>query len=387
MRFKGFESSSPDPNEVESPTKDKKGIFERLYKSKVARVIALTTAIFGGVAIERIQNRNQDIRQEKNVVATEALNEEGFRLEDLSSKFELEAQVPGGEKMILHIGQEHATLGMEARSEVRKEVMSSQRHIEELLSYLVEKGITDTVYVEGITDRYKESLDDVKNLVAANLKNYPDNAVADSALIGNYVLLAEQLKTNNILQEKAKADWLYSAKCELERQYIQLKIEYEKFQKTGIASERYQKTFEYLIREKIDPSKTIDRVKQQADEIGANELLRDDNVYLWGAAEKMYAEGKIKLESLEDPSVGNKTMAPYTMADRILSIPDFGYKPAYRHRIREDAALNLIDLDRPEGKVVPMIFGSGHNFTESVEGFNGKDGHTKLGLTKLTPIK
>jgi hypothetical protein len=386
----GFESSKPDnlnPNEVESPTKDRKGAFEKLYKSKTARAIALATAIFGGAAIEQTQSRNQDIRLGKNVVATEALNREGFRLEDLSGKFELEAQVPGGEKMVLHIGQQHITPEMEARPDVRNEVISWQKHIEELLSYLVEKGITDTVYVEGITDRYKESLDNVKNLANANFKKYPDNAIADSALIGNYVLQAEQLKANGVLQEKAKADWLYAAKCELERQYVRLRTEYEKFQKTGIASERYQKTFEYLIQEKINLSESIERVKRQADEIGTNELLRDGNVYLWGAAEKMYAEGKIQLKPLETPSAQNKTMAPYTIADHILSFPDFGYKPAYRHRIREDAALNLIDLDRPEGRVIPMVFGAGHNFTESVEAINEKDGHIKLGLTKLTPIE
>jgi uncharacterized protein YukE len=319
-------------------------------------------------------------------VAIEALEKDGLRMERLANAFEVEAQVPGGEKTILHIGQLHLS-SPDKKPDRREmqEIIQSQKHIEELLKYIVEKGAADTVYVEGITEEYKKTLDDARNLVAKSEHDSPDNVIADSVVIMNDAMLVEDSPTSNTSEEKSKADWLYAAKCELERQYKTIEAEYKTFTTTGHADSRYEKTFELWKQKGLKIQEAMERIRVRAEKIGSNELLRGDNIYLWGVAEKMYAENKIKIGVAESKTARVKTMAPYSLSERILSIPENGYKPAYRHRIREDVALDLINKDLPKEKVIPMIFGENHNFSESVKDFNKKTGSDKFGLIKIIP--
>lgn len=364
---------------VEEVEEKKKTTFEAIYKSKAARALALATALFGAGVAEKIHHDGQ---HKEKAAAIELLEKEGYKLEDIASKFKLEAQVPGGENTILHLAQLHHSQEADVDPKLQKDVIDSQKNIGQLLSYLAEKGMSDTVYVEGVTPQYLLSLDDVRNLVAQNQEKSKDNVFEDSLLVINTAFEVQGREPTTASAKKAKADWLYAAKCELENECAKIKTEYEIFLKTGHADERYEKTFTHLGRNVIS---SIDGVRKEARAIGQNELLRGDNVYYWGAAEKLYAEGKIKLKSAGDKTADEKTMAPNSLVEDIVYMPGDGQKPVRRHRIREDATLTIIGQDTPQEKIIPLVYGAGHNFTESVTAFNKDAGSAKFGLTKLTP--
>lgn len=358
------------PVASDSDSEKRKGIFESLYKSRTARVLALAVTLFGaGASMQRSLEEHED----EKVVAVEILEEEGFRLNELAGKFRIDIQVGGGEKTILHIGQSHTPEGDAIKPEAAQEIIESQKNIEELLGYMEEKGITDTVYVEGFTERYRERLDDIKNLVAHNVEVFPDNVVADATIIMSYALRVQEVRPGNNAERASKAGWLYSAKCELERQTKKLRAEYEKYQSTGHADGRYQKTFEGWKQNGVTIEEVIGNITSVAQEIGADELIKGDNVYLWGAAQKMYAEGRIDIRPVETDEAREKTMAPYSFVEGIASMPYGGYKPAYRSRIREDVAIDIIQTENPSEKVIPLIFGEMHDFTESVLAHNETD--------------
>jgi hypothetical protein len=134
----------------------------------------------------------------------------------------------------------------------------------------------------------------------------------------------------------------------------------------------------------LDVNRTLENIKLRSEKIGANELISGDNVYLWGAAEKMYAEDKIKIEPAESQEARNKTDAPYSWQEKLL-VPLLGPRHEQRHRIREDSALGFMGEKVSSERVIPLIYGEAHNFTGSVEEFNHKSGSKKFGLTKLTP--
>ncbi len=345
--------------------------------------MALAIAIFGaGMGIERSVEHDKQVTE----ATMEVLKHEGLPLENLAMKFQIEQQVPGGEKTILHIGQTHLPGRLiETTSPTElKRVITSQKNIEKLLLYLKEKGVTDTVYVEGQTPEEKRGdLDEVKTHVTENRAKFQNDVLASSLEMANSSSDDDGPGMRDVLGEGIVAQTLYSDKCELEREYLKIKGEYQNFQKTGHADEQYQKTFEKHAKDNIP--QLIENIKLQAEKLGEDELIRGDNIYAWGAAEKLYAEGKINLLPAEDQAARDKTDAPFSFKERIASIPDKEYKPEYRHRLREDAALGIINQDKSTQRVIPLIYGSGHNFTEAVDGFNHKAASAKFGLVKLTP--
>jgi len=161
-------------------------------------------------------------------------------------------------------------------------------------------------------------------------------------------------------------------------------LPYDHFLQTGKSDILfYQKRFEELSKMGVDINRVLENTKNRVEQIADNELIREDNIYYWGAAEKMYAEGKIKIEPAEDQSAREKTEAS-SWQDKLLE-PLLGPKYIQRQEIREDAALESIIKNLPQDKVVPLIFGEGHNFFESVDEFNQQSDSYKLGLVKLTP--
>jgi len=358
-------------------------------KSHPVQALTLAAIFFGGTVggVGRLEQKHQE---EQNSAQVEALRKGGFRLEELVSKFKLEVQVSGGEKVILHIAQTHHANSMlnESPEEIQN-VIESQKHIEELLLYMKEKGVANTVYNEGVTPESMEALNEIKTLIADNQKKFPDNTFSDSARIINYSSVIEQdvKETKNTDNEKneANAYILYAMKCELEREYLQIKKEYGIFKKTGHADERYQKTFESFQRDGENIPRLIENIRGWAEKIGKNELLCNGRVYyILGAVNKMYAEDVINIRPVETNEARAETYAPYSLSDRVLSIPYEG-KPTYRHEVREEAALDLIIRDNTKEKVIPLVYGVGHNFSKSVNEVNKKTGFVKFGLIKLTP--
>lgn len=364
-----------------------KSVLESVYKSSTFRTLALAAALFGGaLETSRVVEKHE---QRKATMATEMLDKDGLRLEDLATKFRPEIEVPSGEKTILHIAQRHFVPEVETDAKVHAGVVESQKHIEQLLLYLQENGLADTVYVEGVTSEYKSWLDDVKTRVNLIQAQEPEDVFAESETISATALQfasPEELEGEEF-QKKQTADWFYAAACELDREYSRLQEEYQTFIQTRHATERYEKTFEKLTEEGTSISQRIESVRLQKETLAKNTLIHGDEIYLWGAAEKLYAEGKIKLEVVETSVAREETQADLSPLDKIVTLPIGFNKAAYRHRLREDVAIDLINQRAPTEKLIPLVYGNGHDFTEAVEAFNAQVGATQFGLSKLTPEK
>lgn len=353
MKFNFEMLPAGKPQEAESK-KDEQSVLERLYKSKSARAVAFAAALFGAGAITE-SAASKHPKNEATIAG--AVEKDELKLEGLADKFKTEVQVPGGDQTILHIGQVH-------RNEVSfkefggvREIIKSQKHIEELLAYLKENGIADTVYGEGVNDAVLHNISLMQHIGIEGIES-----------------MAKSLKDPaQGYSEETQAVCLYAAKCELLREANQLDSNYSQFEaRDGIPRGPKAESF-------------IQELRKKADEIGNDELIRGDNVYLWGAAIKMYSERKINLRAAQNEKADDETMAPYTLKEVIPAILDLGLKPKFRHAIREGAALDMIakDASTLKEKIIPLVYGAGHNFTGAVRDWNKKAGEGKFGLTQV----
>lgn len=352
MKF-NFESAPKEETRSAESHEKKRSVLERLSKSKPARAIAFAAALFGTTAA--MESRGFDTK-EKRAAMVEAVGKDELQLEDLAKKFNVDIQVPGGEKTILHIAQIHGENSMdEMRSGKIDKVIRSQKRIEELLVYLKNKGLADAVYTEALSKEYKAYLDEPKYMG------------------GEHILEIAKVLNDPMLgySDMKQANWLYSAKCELLRRVQTLEIKHAESMKKGVDDRE--------ITTQIERDSTIAR------EIGENKLIKGDNVYIWGTPFKMYAEGKIDLRPAETTEADDATMAPHTLKEAIPAALEMGYKPAFRHRIREDAALELVAKDAPnlKQKIVPLVYGAAHDFREAVKEYDKKTGVNTFGLTKI----
>lgn len=354
MKF-NFESAPKEETGGVESEKKEQSVFERLAKSKPARAIAFAAALFGAAAT--MESRGFDTK-ERETSTIEAVENDELKLEDLAKKFNVDVQVPGGEKTILHIAQKHGENTLKETRRIDK-VITSQKRIEELLTYLKDKGLVDSVYTEGLNKEYKAFIDGPKHMESERI--FEIAKVLNDPSLG--------------YSEMRQANWLYSAKCELLQRAKKLEIKYAESLKSGVDDKE--------MTAQIERSKTI------AHEIGENALIKGDNVYVWGTSFKMYAEGKIDLRSAETAEADEATMAPHTLKEAIPAVLEMGNKPAFRHRIREDAALELIAKDIPnlKQKIVPLVYGESHNFKEAINEYDKKSGNHALGLTRVAPAQ
>lgn len=339
-----------NPQEAESK-KDEQSVLERLYKSKPARVVAFAAALFGaGVVTESVSNH---LKNEAAIADT--VEKDALKLEGLADKFKTEVQVEGGDQTILHIAQQHNEGSLKEFGGVDN-IIKSQKHIEELLTFLKEKGIADTVYEEGINEQVLTDINQIKQLAIENVDG---------------VLKSIQDPTFGF-SESTQARCLYAARCEL-------------LQRANEQDSNYQLKIKSGFPRSPDAESRIQELRRKAAEIGNNELIRGDNVYVWGAGVKMYSEGKINLRPAQDDNADKETMAPYTLQETVPAILNGGYKPAFRHAIRENAAIDLIAKDAPtlKEKIIPLVYGAGHNFTGAVKDWDKKVGSQKFGLTRV----
>lgn len=365
MKF-NFEVPPPEetkPEEIKSvePEQKKYGILESMYKSKFARAAAFAAAI-GGALFEA---HREYASAKAQTEASEMLEKKGVKLESLANKFKAEVQVPGGDKTILHIGQIHAVgsfKSMESGKETG-EIIRSQKAVEELLTYLSENKLTDSVYVEGFG---KGSVEFLK-LQESDVNDTPLDSLAKNS---KFLDLPELNR-----QDSAKAAWLYAAKLRLE--------------KTIKAVEGKTKNLPEGSEEAKEAASRLSVFKEELSEIGSNKLIAGDNVYIWGAAAKMHAEGKINILPSETTEAREKTEAPYTLKEALPAAMSLGVKAEFRHREREDVAVKMVaqGAQAQNEKVIPLIYGDAHNFTESVTDFNKQSGHGTFGLTKVMPAE
>lgn len=352
MKFNFEMPPAENPQEAESK-KDEQSVLERLYKSKSARAVAFAAALFGaGTITESVNSKHP-----KNEAAIAgAVEKDELKLEGLSDKFKTEVQVPGGDQTILHIGQVHRDEKSFKEFGDVQDIIRSQKHIEELLTYLKENGTIDTVYGEGVNDAVLHNIYYVQHL--------DDEGI---------VSVAKSLKDpTHEYEEGTQAIGLYAAKCELLRRANEVDSNYQLQIKVGLP---HKPEIESLIQE----------LRKKANEIGNDELIRGDNVYLWGAETKMYSERKINLRAAQNEKADDETMAPYTLKEAIPAILDLGLKPGFRHIIRESAALDMIAKDAPtlKEKIIPLVYGRRHNFTAAVKDWDKKAGSQKFGLTRV----
>jgi len=114
-----------------------------------------------------------------------------------------------------------------------------------------------------------------------------------------------------------------------------------------------------------------------------NPLIQGDNVYIMGAARKLYLDGKINLIPAEtDEGNDEGTRAAHFTHDP-NSDPNFQKTVTERN----DIALARITSDPQfkNMKFIPVIFGAGHNFEDNIKNYNKGNPSDTLGLIEITP--
>lgn len=123
--------------------------------------------------------------------------------------------------------------------------------------------------------------------------------------------------------------------------------------------------------------------------------INGDNIYHWGAAEKLWIEGEIDIVSAETFEANRRSLevvrtSPMTKEEftnpdkRAEAIRMLNEKARQRDEIRDSTAVSIIAQDRSDGqKLYPLIFGGAHSFRDNVERYNEEHPDRPLGLIRV----
>lgn len=280
-----------------------------------------------------------------------------------------------GEKYVLSIGQVHSDVmlegtqkGMEASSKNGvQDLIDNQKHIEALLLDLQQNyGVRET-YLEDTPSAWSLKL--LKPLKAE--LEASENPAAKLAIVEKAYVYAR-----DITVDCEKGPVLY---------YL-------------------ERTLENL--EKGDLS---DSARKQAsslrERIAADHLIAGDNIYVWGGALKLLAEGKMNIKIADEQegatpflaeiekgggqegdeeNLMERLSAAKSRAEKLIEEKDFVRKSFAYNNYREDAAISIIaqDADKSTQRFYPLVFGIAHEFTDNVKKYDAARKGT-LGLINI----
>ncbi|MDO8529156.1 MAG: hypothetical protein Q7S18_00625 [bacterium] len=386
---------------------ERKNIFEKIYKSKIARMLTLAAAL--GIGGKFIFEKQADFHEPS--IRYELSEKNRLELGELENKFSSKMEIPNAEnKYVLHIAQIHGASsleesirGMEKIGKNLGYLIEKQRDVESLLAFLSEKYQIKDVFVEGTDKTIISFIEEIKSNIAKNkdgTRKAPVERWNKAISIFNFAKDKQEGFT-----DAQRAHLLYLSQSAIKNEKEFLFQSYERYQSgTGDVEQEYLDLFKLWQQAGISFDDAISGLSGQEKEMGAHELLKDDRIYIWGGAMKLYLEGKINAHPAETMEANQKAFAKYpggTIAFTQEQLKDSKELEKLRkiveereaidekgNDIRENAAINLI-VQAPSFQArqfSPLIYGQGHDFKNNIEKFNSQS-QRSVGLMRIESKK
>jgi len=380
--------------------KDKKGIFEKLYKSKTAR--ALTFLGFLGVSGGVLPKPKYEYQPPTKKY--ELVEHRRFELKELSDKFKSEAQIRNKERSIVHIGQVHGGESIDQSQEMVdiKKLVSTQKNIEELMLFLAKDYKIKNFYTEGVLKEDLKFVDKIRNDISSLRENENKFPPETWNKLLNLATVINNKEIKSQMPDRHRAYVMYLTKCEFDKEISLLNGEYKNYKEgKEVASEKHKRMFELWEKKGVDSESVFKSLESHRNRVGKDELIRGDNIYIWGAPMKLYLEEKVNIKAAETAEANKQAFEKYPGGEILFTeeqLKDPEEKEKFQKileerkkvfednlNIREDAAINII-INSPDFKseqYIPLIYGEGHDFKDNIEQYNDKNPNQKIGLIKV----
>lgn len=358
------------------------GFLERVYKSRISRTLALASALafFGQFGARE----SRDSHKESREVSKDTLD-----LGNLDTTFRAE-KAEDGKQYILHIGQMHADFQLEtSRRTYEKEfeggmgrLIENQKHIEDLIQELSKKYGIQNFYLEDTPSTFDlESLTEKRGEIQKKLE-------ADPYVAGDHIQALYNEASKGTL-DSDKGPMMYLLSCQLGS--VINRVE-RQIQQGGVSDLLLVKLAQY---------------KALRDQLAANDLIKGDNIYIWGGALKLFLEEKINIKLAESKTaleeITKKTFkkrgeialdAEMASTDERLKSASLKAELLSREKEflgmsiehsnqREDATISVISKDFGNGeKYYPVIYGLAHIFDDNVTQYKKGTG-ADIGLINI----
>ncbi|MFA7252644.1 MAG: hypothetical protein WC027_02200 [Candidatus Paceibacterota bacterium] len=330
-------------------------------KSRLARFLGIgavtASTLLGVPQYQKIHYANEVKTAGENL---------GMNLEEFARNMKvnvtLEVYDKEANQYIVHIGQVHHLPGMEVNNpELASEVIDSQLKISQILDTLVKvNNGTTNIFVEGVLDTsldllsvYKEKVQNIRS-VTADKDSY--RKIYNDIWVG--------VDENRGLGTSAEALFAYVLNQELPR----------------LEKEFRNNPPQLTVEEKVDFDKyereLRDLRKKVYDKHG------DSAIYLFlGATAKAYFDGTVNLL----PTEGETRQEMNKKASEIGEVYyDNVDERKRRSPIRESETIDIIGGSVTDNqKVIPVVFGEGHNFADDVIRHNGQHPDQRFNLIKI----
>ncbi len=290
----------------------------------------------------------------------------------LSEKFDIEWKSLG-QRYIVHIGQfhgQHNLNDIEAAPRTKAAVIEAQKAIEEALLYLRKTHGVEDVYVEGVTpdiekmfaeddaavDRLSKDLEAKKFVVVGQTIMQWTN--------GYYKRLAE----GDFPRDEGKALFSYFLLCRLNDFFT---------------------AYEATPQPERLPEALLQALSSARANFKNDRLIAGENIWVWGAAEKLRSEHIFRVRAAENKEVVDKTEAmtrEMYKKDEEGVLKEADTAPVIQlQNQREDIALDaaLQGAVKDSKKFIAIIYGNAHDFSGNLRRMHEQGKAQGFGFVKL----
>jgi hypothetical protein len=388
-------------NKYRKAEKERRGIFDRVYRSRTARILAVAAAL--GIGGKFFLDKQEKFH--KPVTRYELIDKNILDIGNLEKKFfkKIEIESPQN-RYILHIGQLHGSdnveeteSGFKKYGKKIKDLEQIQKNIEELLLLISDKYGVKDVFIEGLDKDTLNFFDQLKKeITEAPLTDRWDYLI-------QLYYFAKNEKENLTQSQRAHILYLVKIKLSGEIKILEKNIEINNKKPESLPSE-YSTLFKTCHKNNVTIDKMRDNLVDLEYEISDHELIRGERIYMWGGAMKAYLEDLISVHPAETLEANREAFAKYSNEEFTVTQTQIN-KPQELEKmrklieerirfnergnnIREDAAITQI-TQSPEfelRQIIPLVYGDGHDFKDNIEKINKKS-KNNLGLIKITPLE
>ncbi len=281
---------------------------------------------------------------------------------------------------IVHIGQKHIPTLAEkyysGETKLYQDIISVQKNIELILLAFSKQGNNSftNVFSEGFTEKKNIETPTTKSIFLSDIKKLSKISPGKGCFL--------QVFLSYLHIEDDFHDFPPSLKIAL----------------TYIHKQKLNELQKYFIIHPEEYNLEIDREFKDVQKRLTTpfDVLGKDAIYLSGAVDKLFIDGKINPEISETEKGSDDARKSYNdlleaefingaSEEKITSLKASFDKKALD--VREDIALELIEKRNSilKQKIIPLVFGYGHNFTRATRKYNEEKPNNKFGLITFIP--
>jgi len=356
------------------------------FKKFISSLLAGVALFAGSAKSESVRSESTTEHQTNSIERTEkAIKLEISRFADTVG-FDCSLSLGNGDgKYILHIGQIHKTPYNLTNAVQHARVIDYQKSIADFISSLVnDRSSTTNVFTEGFTAEDEG----VCNEIRLSIKSDLDNLAFD---LNSYrMLTALHSKHSSGMTDlkifMTQLNYLFRAKLNELEKYFQSHPE-----ATGNFNEQEKQDFE----------RSLKYAREMF--VGSNAYPGEDAIFYYGAAEKLFLDGKIyrkaaearasnaaafKIDDTIDDAIKKMGSASTKEESDNLAMEVGKLKASEKkitYDIREDVALRILgDFARTNNQqVIPLVYGASHDFSDNVLKWNKSHPKQPFGLIKV----